>query len=145
MYICVYISLSASPCIENCEFTSVLPVLILYFKVLSNFLAFHICNYLFRQWETWLLLFLIYLLIWSVSLVCDHLPSPALYPPCGCCLHPTLVHPTLDSHASPQHGGLCFPLSCQTLGSVRGQERREEEIKGKSFSPFSKRFPISSL
>ena len=50
-----------------------------YFRVQSNFLPFHICNSILQQWEPWLPLSLIYLLIWSTCLyvTISHLGYPA--------------------------------------------------------------------
>lgn len=47
----------------------------------SIFSLFHICNFLFRLWENWVLLILIVLLIWSISLYVPNLLQLLLHSP----------------------------------------------------------------
>lgn len=57
-------------CLSNHECTLTTSVLIQHLRVYSDYHPFHICNPLWH-WETWFLLALLYLLIWSASPVCN--------------------------------------------------------------------------
>lgn len=57
----IFISLSLSP--ESCEFTLIFLIPIQHYGVYSTFLSFHIHNFLFQQWETWLPLSSMYYLM----------------------------------------------------------------------------------
>lgn len=67
--ICI-LSTYLSVCLFNHEYTLITLVLTQHLRVYSDNHLSHICNPLWH-WETWFLLALLYLLIWSTSPVCN--------------------------------------------------------------------------
>lgn len=100
----------------------------------SQLAHFHVCKSLLRQWETWLPLFLMYLLICPVN----YIPSVAKIPT-------TLPSPTSPTSehiapaASASHPLLTYSLLCNLHfqeGRRAGKERKGRwEWKWCSFSP----------
>lgn len=114
---------------ENCGFTNV-PI----HEDSSQLAHFHVCKSLLRQWETWLPLFLMYLLICPINYILNVAKIPTTLP------SPTSVtFEHIAPAASASHPLVTYSFLCNLHfqeGRRTGKERKGRwEWKWCSFSP----------